>query len=83
LNQEGRIGATYDEQYAPEDGVVAHDFPEDFDFVKQSEWRIEDEKLIHDPLPKPEPAIDPSQQRMDEIEEALCELAEMIVGGGK
>ena len=59
------------------------EFPDGFEFEKQHDWLIVDGSLVHDPLPEPEPAIDPNKQRMDEIEAALCELAEMITGGGK
>lgn len=49
----GRICATTDrEEYS--DGMIEFDFPEDFDFSVQDEYRIEDGKLIYDPLPMAE-----------------------------
>ena len=46
----GRILATTTEEYVTED-MGEFDFPESFDFLKQSEYRIQDGELIHDPLP--------------------------------
>lgn len=46
----GRICATTDrEEYS--DGMIEFDFPEDFDFGAQSDYRIVDGDLIHDPVP--------------------------------
>lgn len=48
----GRICATTDvEEYA--EGMTEFDFPEDFDFNAQDEWRIVDGELVHDPRPVP------------------------------
>lgn len=50
IEKNGRICATTDrEEYS--DGMIEFDFPEDFDFSVQDEYRIEDSKLVHDPLP--------------------------------
>ena len=52
-DDEGRICATTDvEEFAG--GMEPFDFPEGFDFGSQSEWRIVDGELIHDPLPPTE-----------------------------
>ena len=52
--EEGRIGATTPhEEYASED-MIEFDFPEDFDFSKQNQYRIEDDELIFDPPPMSE-----------------------------
>lgn len=47
----GRITATTQfEEYS--EGMSEFDFPEDFDFDSQSEWRIVNGELLHDPLPQ-------------------------------
>lgn len=51
FTEDGRIGATTPhEEYASED-MIEFDFPEDFDFSKQNQYRIEDDELIFDPPP--------------------------------
>lgn len=48
-DETGRIGATTQfEEYAA--GMSEFDFPEDFDFATQHEYRIVDGELVHDPL---------------------------------
>lgn len=55
LDETGRICATTDvEEYA--DGMSEFDFPEGFDFNSQSDYRIVDGELVHDPLPEPKEA---------------------------
>lgn len=49
IDNEKRIGSTTDiAEYAGPDAFV-FDFPDDFDFNKQYEYRIENGALIHDP----------------------------------
>lgn len=56
FDETGRIGATTDvEEYA--EGMSEFNFPDDFDFIKQSEYRIVDGEFIHDPLPPTEEEI--------------------------
>lgn len=58
-----RICATTDRmEYS--DGMIEFDFPEDFDFSIQDEYRIVDGELIHDPLPM----SDEAKQYEEEIE---------------
>lgn len=48
----GRIGATTSiKEYA--EGMTEFEFPDDFDFNLQNDYRIVDGELIHDPLPVP------------------------------
>ena len=55
-DETGRIGATTDrEDFAQ--GMRPFDFPDGFDFARQSEYRIVCGELIHDPLPPSEEAI--------------------------
>lgn len=50
-DEAGHICATTDvEEFA--EGMAEFDFPEGFDFERQSEYRIVDGELVHDP---PEP----------------------------
>ena len=59
----GRICATTDrEEYS--EGMVEFDFPDDFDYENQSDYRIADGELIHDPLPM----SDEAKQYEEEIE---------------
>ena len=54
FTEDGRIGATTPyKEYASED-MIEFDFPEDFDFSKQNQYRIEDDELIFDPPPMSE-----------------------------
>lgn len=67
----GRICATTDrEEYS--DGMIEFDFPEDFDFGAQSDYRIVDGELIHDPLPESEEKIkmEEGSERQDQLQKA-------------
>lgn len=58
VDEEGRIGATTEyEEYASED-MIEFDFPEDFDFNTQNEYKIQNGELVHDPLPPSEEEIE-------------------------
>lgn len=58
------------------------DVPDDFNVPRQHEYRLEGGNLVYDQLPEPAPAPDPIQQRLDEQEAAIIELAGLIAGGG-
>lgn len=63
VDENGRICAsTSKEEYA--EGMTEFDFPDDFDYESQSDYRIADGELIHDPLPM----SDESKQYEEEIE---------------
>lgn len=50
LDENGRITATTAyKEYA--EGMIEFEFPEDFNFLKQEKYRIENGELIEDPLP--------------------------------
>lgn len=54
LTKDGYIGATTPyEEYASED-MIEFDFPEDFDFDKQNQYKIKDGELVFDPPPMSE-----------------------------
>lgn len=54
FTEDGRIGATTPyKEYAAED-MIEFDFPDDFDFTTQNQYRIQDGELIFDPPPMSE-----------------------------
>lgn len=54
LTKDGYIGATTPHmEYASED-MIEFDFPEDFDFDKQNQYKIKDGELVFDPPPMSE-----------------------------
>lgn len=57
-----RICVTAEFSEYTDESYFEFDFPDDFDFNKQNEYRIEDGKLIHDPLPPTEEEIAAQQE---------------------
>ena len=58
VDEAGRICVTTPyEEYADE-SYLQIDFPDDFDFGRQGEYRVEDGVLVHDPLPPTEEEIE-------------------------
>lgn len=79
---DGRITCTtYKEQYRqPED--IEFEFPDDFDFNTQYEYRIVDGELIHDPLPDPpEMQIARLKNKLAETDYAVIKVYEAMVIG--
>ena len=81
LDEEGRIGATTEyEEYA--EGMEEFTFPDDFDFTKQNEYRIQNGELVHvNPKPPSEEELSysaQSLQREQEINVARLMVAKMI-----
>ena len=73
LNQENRIGAiTLKKEYLVD--CFEFNFPQDFDFDKQNEYKIIDNQLVHEPLPQPKP--EPSLQ--EQIDDLTLLVAEMV-----
>ena len=55
------------------------DFPDDFNFFTQDDYKIIDGKLVYDPVPKTEENPEPTaEERIKELEEAL----ELLLSGG-
>ena len=77
LTPDGRIGATSATCHLG-GGEAEYEFPEDFDFSRQSDWRLVDGALVHDPLPT-EPTMPTLQEQVNAISAALLE---MVLGGG-
>lgn len=90
LDAEQRVRATTQpltEDQEPAAGEIAIDFPADFDFFRQQDYRWVEEALVHDPLPEPELPPDYAT-RVAALEEnlltsymAVAELYEMMTGG--
>lgn len=78
LDEEGRIGATTEyEEYA--EGMEEFTFPDDFDFNKQNEYRIQNGELIHDPKPPTEEEIAAQEEfeRQQQIRIAMPMMVQM------
>lgn len=67
----GRVLVTTGEDFATDD-MEAFDFPEDFDFARQSEYRIVDGELLYDPLPVE--SAEPVSTRAAQLEAAVLML---------
>lgn len=68
LTEDGRIGATTEyEQFA--EGMTEFAFPDDFDFSKQGDYKIQNGELVYDPKPKSdeELAAEQEAQRQTQI----------------
>lgn len=67
VDEDGHIGATTSEKEYASDDMIEVDFPEDFDFSMQNEYRIVDGELVHDPLPPSEEELEyERQQKLNE-----------------
>lgn len=70
-DSDGRITASTDvPEYA--EGMQEFELPDDFDFLKQYEYRIVDGELVHDPLPPTDEEIEAQKQekRREQMETA-------------
>ena len=82
IDETGRIYCTvYEEQYRqPED--IEFEFPDDFDFSVQYEYRIVDGELVHDPLPDPpEMQIAQLKTQLASTDYAVIKVYEAMVTG--
>ena len=57
LNEAGRVLVSSMDSLLP--GAVEMAVPEGFDALAQGDWRAENGALVYDPLPEPEPGVDP------------------------
>lgn len=75
LTDENRIVMTADRPAPGAKDPRSYDFPEDFLFACQHDYRLMDDQLIHDPLPvETTPGYD---ERIADLEEAL----ELLISG--
>lgn len=82
LTEDGRIGATTEyEEYASED-MFEFDFPEDFDFAKQDEYKVVEGELVHDPRPIPiDQQIQTLKSQLAQSDYAVIKVYEAMVTG--
>lgn len=80
-DETGRIVATTEfKEYA--DGFSELDFPDDFDFLAQYEYRVVDGELVHDPLPVPiAQQIAELKARLTETDYVVTKVAESMAIG--
>ena len=80
-DETGRICCTGDVG-SVEHGDVEFDFPEGFDFAAQSEYRIVDGGLVHDPMPEsPEDEAARLKRELASTDYVPVKLAEMMITG--
>lgn len=81
LDEDGRILCTTTEEYADDD-MVEVELPEDFDTDAQSEYRIVDGELVHEPLPEPaEVTIARLKANLAETDYVVIKMAEAATSG--
>ena len=78
----GRITVTTPrKEFAGED-AFEFEFPEDFDFAIQDEYKIVNGELIHDPLPEdPNIRISELKQKLQQTDYVVIKLAESSLTG--
>lgn len=80
-DETGRICCTGDVG-SVEHGDVEFDFPDDFDFAAQGEYRIVDGELVHDPLgPSSGERIEELKTRLAETDYVVIKIAEAQASG--
>ena len=79
-DETGRIGATTDSLDFAGTEMFLFDFPEDFDFSQQDDYRIVDGELIYDPKPIPvEYQINELKQNLAQTDYIVTKIAEAQV----
>lgn len=80
-DETGRIGATTDSLDFAGTEMFLFDFPEDFDFSQQDDYRIVDGELIYDPKPIPvEYQIDELKRNLAQTDYIVIKITEAQVG---
>lgn len=79
LTQDGRVVVT-SAAHLEGEGMIQIEFPEDFDFTHQSDWRLVDGALVYDPLPEAEPVPTLMEVLQAQVNELLLAVADMIGG---
>ena len=67
-NEDGKIMICAEAPLQP--NMVELDTPAEFDMDAMHDWRVEDGKLVYDPLPTVE-VVSPQEERIAELEAAL------------
>ena len=92
LNEENRISLTADmgRLIEQDDGSIVEageqfDFPDNFDFAHQSDYKMIDGELLYDPLPEEEteeaPSYDDRIQALEKENAELKEALDLILSG--
>lgn len=73
IDSSGRIQSSVKKKEYSEPDSFEFDFPEDFDFSLQNEYRIVDGELVHDPLPPTEEELkmEENRKRNEQLEIAI------------
>lgn len=72
VDETGRIGVTVsDERYADE-SYIQIEFPDDFDFSKQGDYKIQNGELVYDPKPKSDEELAAEQETQRQRQIALA-----------
>ena len=79
VDETGRIGATTPYEEYKSNDMIMFDFPDDFDFTKQNEYRIADGKLVHDPKPPSEEELawEREAQRQEQVKLAMPMMVQL------
>ena len=79
LTQDGRVVVT-SAAHSEGEGMIQIEFPENFDFTHQSDWRLVDGALVYDPLPEAEPLPTPLEAMQTQLNDVILAMADVIGG---
>lgn len=74
-SDDGRIFVTTDNEAYTDETYFEFDFPEDFDYSLQNEYRIVDRELVHEPI-GPSPS---TQEQIVELKQKLLDTDYMVI----
>lgn len=81
---DGRIFVTTDNEAYTDETYFEFEFPEDFDYSLQNEYRIVDGELVHDPI-EPSPSVQTQiaelKQKLQETDYTVIKVYESMVTG--
>lgn len=82
VSDDGRINCTTRSEEYRDPGDFEFTFPDDFNFLKQYEYRIVNGELIHDPPPEPiDIQIDRLKSSLAQTDYAVIKVYEAMVTG--
>ena len=74
-SDDGRIFVTTDNEAYTDETYFEFDFPEDFDYSLQNEYRIVDGELVHEPIGPPSS----TQEQISELKRKLLDTDYMAI----
>ena len=83
-SDDGRIFVTTDNEAYTDETYFEFDFPEDFDYSLQNEYRIVDGDLVHEPIepsPSTQEQISELKQKLQETDYTVIKVYESMVTG--